>query len=213
VGESLFGIWNFTLDISHTGSSIDETDHRGIGEIIDDVEAAVILVKAEHVLKRESERITEDDPVDRPMTDNQEIPAFTVFQDFPEARHHSFGEFTNCFSISGGPEVHRILHAVHDSLREMLADLLESKSFPVAKVEFPEFGTEMEGNIVISGDDAGSLHRPLKVAGIYSLNLREAKTIGELLELEDTHLGEGYVRVSINGQFIVTVHLPVSDQV
>jgi len=33
------------------------------------------------------------------------------------------------------------------------------------------------------------------------------------LELEDTHLGEGYIRVSINGQFIVTVHLPVSDQI
>jgi hypothetical protein len=72
-------------------SSIDETDDGGVGKIIDEVEAAVILMKAEHVLKRESESVTEDDPVDCPVTDNQEILVFMVFQNTPKASHHPFG--------------------------------------------------------------------------------------------------------------------------
>jgi hypothetical protein len=142
-------------------SSIDETDDGGIGKIIDDVEAAVILMKAKQVLKRESESVTEDDPVNRPVTDNQKIPAFVAFQNSPETSHHPFGQLGKGLPISRGPKTRRISHAILEECRESLANLLQAESFPVTEVELPELRAGMDGHIMILSDDAGSQHRSL----------------------------------------------------
>lgn len=194
-------------------SSIDEADHSGIREIIDKVEAAVVLVKAEHVLKWESESVAEDHAVDRPVTDNQEIPAFLVAENTPETSHHPFGQLGNGLPVSRRPEAHRIFHASLNECRETLANVLEAESFPVSEAEFPQLRTGPDGHIVILSDDARSLYRSLEVAAVDGLDLRKPETIGEVLEMENTHLGEGHVGVSVNGKSLVTVHLAVSDQI
>jgi hypothetical protein len=195
------------------GSSIDETDDGGIGKIIHNVQAAVGLVKTEHVLERESEGIAEDDPVDRPMSDNHEISSVLALQDTPKARHHPVGQLADRLSLSRDPKVYGIRHAILDEFREAFANLLEAESFPVTEVKFPKFRMSVDGNVVMLSDQASSCQRSLEIACVDGLNLRKAKPFSEVLKLDQAHFGEGYVGVPINREPLVTLHLPMSDQI
>jgi len=164
-------------------------------------------------LKRESEGIAEDDPVDRPMTDNHEIPSVPALEDTPETSHHPVGQLADRLSISRDPKVHGIGHAILDVFGETFANILEAESFPVTEVKFPKFRISLDGHVVMPGDHAGPGQRSLEVAGVDGLNLRKAEPLSEVLKLNQTHLGEGYVGVPINREPLVTLHLPMSDQV
>jgi hypothetical protein len=97
--------------------------------------------------------------------------------------------------------------------RETLANVLEAESFPVPEVKFPKLRTGTDGHIMVLRDDTGSHHRSLEIAAIDGLNLCKAEPIGKLLEMEDTHLGEGGIGVSVNGKSLITIYLAVSDQI
>jgi hypothetical protein len=71
----------------------------------------------------------------------------------------------------------------------------------------------MVRNIMVTTDDAGAHDGSLKIAGVNGVNLGEAQPFGEFFELEDAHLGEEDIGVSVNGESLKTFHLSVSNEI
>jgi hypothetical protein len=147
------------------------------------------------------------------MTYNQKIMAVLNVQNLCKAGHHPFREFGNGLSIPRSPKVDRVVHATLDFFRKLLSNLLEAKPLPVAKMDFLELRANIVGNIMISADDACSLDASFKIAGIDGLNPGETQAFGKVFELQQACLSEAHIRVAINRESLVTLDLPVSDQI
>ena len=61
-------------------SPIHQSDKPGIGEVINDVETAVILLKMKHPGKMEPERFAQNDPIHPSVPNKENFVAFLFFQ-------------------------------------------------------------------------------------------------------------------------------------
>ena len=64
--------------------SINQPDQVGISKIVNDVEAAIVLVDTEHTVEVKTHGITKYDPVYAAMGHDGDIMAFMLLEDEPE---------------------------------------------------------------------------------------------------------------------------------
>ncbi len=107
----------------------------------------------------------------------------------------------------------RVDHTTPELFRESLPHVLEAEPFPVAEADFLEFRTNPVGNVVVSADDAGSLQASFEIAGVDRIESGQPQPLSNVLELEQTHLGETHIRTAVNGNSLVTLDLPVPCQI
>lgn len=85
--------------------TIHKPDERGVGIIIDDIKAPVILLNTEHMGKIQSERLAKDNSVDAAMNNNSDIFAFLFGTDLPKTVCNPRRKTGNGFALPGRLEV------------------------------------------------------------------------------------------------------------
>jgi hypothetical protein len=147
-------------------SAIDEPDQRGIGDIVDDVKATIVLMNAEHLVEIQTKGRAKNNAVDSTVANKEEVLALLILKNLEKTVHNSFGKISYTFSIARGLVVQKIGLALLQFMGEVFTNLFEGESFPVPEIHFPEFWQDVKGDIMMSGYDSSAFEGSSEVTAI-----------------------------------------------
>ena len=155
----------------------------------------------------------EDDPVDHPMTNHQDIVAVLLTENILKTGQDPSGKLANAFSLPRGSEVQEIGLAASHCLRKTLSDFREGEAFPCSKIDFSQFGQDQERHVVMACYDPGAHDGSLQVTGVDGVDIGEAQALGIVFRLKDPHFRQVCISVAVCGKAFVTHNLTMPYQV
>ena len=118
-------------------AAVDQAHHGHVREVVDDVEAAVVLVQAEEVVQGETQRLAEDDPVDPGVGHNDEGFLKVLGDELVKPGQDPGTHVQEAFA-PGNPEAGEVPEPGLEFGGVALGNLGEAQAFPGPEMNLPE---------------------------------------------------------------------------
>ena len=192
--------------------AVEQFHHHLVFIKLDDVDGGEMLADAEQIGDGKSEQVSQDGPVDSPVAHQGDGVVGVAGGDLQKFRDNPVVQFLEGFSAIGAEQLGLLETFVHLA-GELFTEFRQAFALPFTERQLAQFGKGYGLQCVMPGDQAGSLIRSLKVAGVDGADGLVFQRLGQLTRLFPAGVRQGDVEVAVHADLVCIGGFAMAKQI